>query len=199
MTSEQLLHAASSAAPRGPSDILDATTSTAPYEVLPFPLPGDLLAAVQIEWDGIEVTGGPIPPDLPRPWEPATCTSTGLQAELATWLTEFVAWLNTQHTWNPDTAVPACWPHHPHLVHDLAVLADQRRRASDQPSSQLLEQWQRITLPSFLDRLHDAVGQRCAASHQSFLLTQPGSRDHEGKWQGPSVKPGTQHEGTRAD
>jgi type IV secretion system protein VirD4 len=25
--------------------------------------------------------------------------------------------------------IPACWPKHPHLVHDLAVLADQRRRA----------------------------------------------------------------------
>ena len=181
MTSERSLHAASSAPPRGPSDVRDPTESADPYGVLPFPAPGDLLAAVQIEWDVIEATGGPIPPDLPRPWEPATCTLTGLQFELAAWLGEFVAWLNTQHRWNPDTAVPACWPHHPHLVHDLAVLADQRRRASDHPSSQLLEQWQRITLPSFLDRLQVAVGQRCAASHQAFLLTEPQSHEHEGR------------------
>ena len=181
MTSERWLHAASSAAPRGLSEVLEPTESFYSYEVQPFPLPGDLLPAVHIEWDGLEVTGGPMPPDLPRPWEPATCTSTRLQAELATWLSDFVNWLNTQHTWNPDTAVPACWPHHPHLVHDLAVLADQRRRASDHASSLLLEQWQRITLPSFLDRLHVAVGQRCAASHEAFLLTGPGSHDCEGR------------------
>jgi hypothetical protein len=25
--------------------------------------------------------------------------------------------------------IPLCWPQHPHLVHEIAVLADQRRRA----------------------------------------------------------------------
>jgi hypothetical protein len=142
-----------------------------PLDVMAPPLPGDLLAAVQLEWDGIELTGSPTPPDLPRPWEPATCTSSGLQRELATWLNEFVTWVNAQHTWNPDAAIPACWPRHPHLIHDLAVLADHRRRASNEPSSLLLEQWQRLSLPSFFDRMRLTVGQHCAGGHQSFAST----------------------------
>ncbi|MBB3326481.1 hypothetical protein [Microlunatus antarcticus] len=125
-----------------------------------------------LEWDAIEVTGAPSPPDLPRPWEPATCSPPGLHGELVTWLSDVADWVNTQHTWNPDTAIPACWGYHPHLVHDLAVLADHRRRAGNEPSSLLLEQWHRIILPSFLDRMRLAIGQRCAAGHQTPYTTE---------------------------
>ena len=31
--------------------------------------------------------------------------------------------------WDASTVIPSCWPHHPHLVHEIAVLADQRRKA----------------------------------------------------------------------
>lgn len=151
-----------------PPEGVDGAEPSGLDEVRRFPLPGDLLAAVQREWDAIEVTGAPVPADLPRPWEPATCPSPGLQRELVTWLSDVTRWVNTQHLWNPDTVVPACWPRHPHLVHDLAVLADHRRRAGQEPSSLLLEHWQRVTLPAFLDRMHAAVGQRCAAGHQTF-------------------------------
>lgn len=137
-------------------------------QVLPLPVPGDLLAAVQLEWDAVEALGAPVPPDLPRPWEPATCTTPSLLSELRTWLQDFVDWLNIQHTWNPDTAVPGCWPRHPHLAHDIAVLADQRRRAGNTTSSTSLEQWQRLVLPAFLDRMRASVGQHCAAEHQSY-------------------------------
>lgn len=151
------------------------TVPPSALDVLPFPVPGDLLAAVHIEWDGIEAIGTRLQPDLPRPWEPATCTASGLHVELVSWLTEFVAWLNTQHTWHPDTAIPLCWPRHPHLVQELAVLADHRRRASNEPTSLLLEQWQRITLPAFLDRMRLAIGQHCAAGHQTIALDGPAS------------------------
>ena len=167
MKSDWLQTDADSAASVGPVQ----ETFLDPFDVMAPPLSGDLLAAVQLEWDSIELTGAPTPPDLPRPWEPPTCASSGLQGELATWLSEFVKWVNTQHTWNPDAAIPACWPRHPHLVHDLAVLADHRRRASNEPSSLLLEQWHRITLPSFFERMRLAVGQHCAGGHQSFAST----------------------------
>lgn len=143
------------------------------YAVVAFPSAGELLAAVQMEWDGIEVTGAPTPSDLPRPWEPASCTSFGLHGELVSWLGEVARWVNTQHTWDPDATIPSCWPFHPHLVHDLAVLADHRRRAGDEPGSLLLEQWLRITLPSFLDRMRSAIGQRCAAGHQTPYTDEP--------------------------
>lgn len=143
------------------------------FAVTPFPLPGDLLAAVQLEWDAIEVTGAALPPDLPRPWEPAACTTPALRTELLAWLADVAHWLNTEHTWNPDTHLSTCWPRHPHLVHDLAVLADLRRRAGNEPSSLLLDQWQRVTLPAFLDRMRTAVGHHCAAGHQTFALTEP--------------------------
>ena len=146
------------------------TRTPSALDVLPFPVPGDLLAAVHTEWDGIEAIGTRLQPDLPRPWDPSTCTASGLHAELATWLAEVVSWINTQHTWHPDTAIPSCWPRHPHLVHELAVLADHRRRASNEPTSLPLEQWQRLTLPSFVDRMRFAVGQHCAADHHDLAL-----------------------------
>jgi hypothetical protein len=40
-----------------------------------------------------------------------------------------VAWPVTDYVWEAADTIPACWPQHPHLVHEIAVLADQRRRA----------------------------------------------------------------------
>ncbi|SER27802.1 hypothetical protein [Microlunatus flavus] len=137
-------------------------------EIVRFPVGGDLLAAVQLEWDAVEALSAPAPPDLPRPWIPATCTSPGLLHELRAWFGDVVDWLNAQHTWNPDSAIPPCWSRHPHLVHDIAVLADQRRRAEDTTSSTALEHWHRVVLPAFLDRTRASIGQWCAADHQPY-------------------------------
>jgi hypothetical protein len=38
--------------------------------------------------------------------------------------------LVTEYVLEVADAIPACWPQHPHLVHGVSVLADQRRRAS---------------------------------------------------------------------
>ena len=60
---------------------------------------------------------------LPRPWDPATCTGR-LREELWAWLDQVAIWINEQHLWNvARPGIPECWPAHPHLVHDLAVLA----------------------------------------------------------------------------
>ena len=82
--------------------------------------------------------------------------------------TQVVDWLNTDYCWDPDGLIPACWPHHPHLVHELAVLADQRRLAGQAFTSDLLEEWHRYTLPSFHDRLRSRIRSHCDDSHQPW-------------------------------
>ena len=82
--------------------------------------------------------------------------------------TEVVDWLNTDYCWDPDGLIPACWPHHPHLVHEIAMLADQRRIAGQAFTSDLLEEWHRYTLPSFHDRLRSRIRSHCDDSHQPW-------------------------------
>ena len=107
--------------------------------------------------------------ELPRPWEPESCPPK-LRGEIWAWLDQVVDWLNTDYCWDPDGLIPACWPHHPHLVHELAVLADQRRLAGQAFTSDLLEEWHRYTLPSFHDRLRSRLRSHCDEA------TNPGRR-----------------------
>lgn len=105
--------------------------------------------------------------ELPRPWEPECCPPK-LRGEIWAWLDGVVDWLNTEYCWDPDGLIPACWPLHPHLVHELAVLADQRRLAGQALTSDLLEDWHRYTLPSFHDRLRTRLRSHCDDSHQTW-------------------------------
>lgn len=75
-----------------------------------------------------------------------------MRAEPWQWLEVVVEWINTEHVWDPAYLMPECWPAHPHLVHELAVLADQRRRAGAALTSEALEEWHRYALPAFFDR-----------------------------------------------
>ena len=68
---------------------------------------------------------------------------------------------------------PACWPEHPHLVHDLAVLADQRRRAGPAITSDALEDWHRYALPAFLDRHEHPAQDPLRERPPAFPLHQP--------------------------
>ena len=104
---------------------------------------------------------------LPRPWEPATCGDPGLRHELWQWLDAVVIWLNHDYTWDAQQGgmIPACWPQHPHLVHEIAVLADQRRRASLAKTSDALEEWHRYCLPSFTDRIRARLRSHCDDDH----------------------------------
>ena len=104
---------------------------------------------------------------LPRPWDLGTCTNPELRAEIWAWLELFVTWFNTQHVWDPAAGmIPPCWPYHAHLVHDLAVLADQRRRAALALTSNALEEWHRYAVPNFLERLQQRLKQHCDHHHQ---------------------------------
>jgi hypothetical protein len=105
---------------------------------------------------------------LPRPWDPPTCTHPDLRLEIWVWLDDVVTWINHEHIWDTDAYIPSCWPEHPHLVHDLAVLADQRRRAGMGNTSDALEDWHRYALPAFLDRMKDRLKSHCENGHQTW-------------------------------
>jgi hypothetical protein len=108
--------------------------------------------------------------DLPRPWDPATCLDPELREQLWIWLDEVAEWINSEYVWegSGDKCIPDCWPLHPHLVHELAVVADQRRRAGLASNSDLLENWHRIVMPSFFERMKQRLKQSCDNDHQSW-------------------------------
>ena len=64
--------------------------------------------------------------------------------------------------------IPACWPQHPHLVHEIAVLADQRRRAGHALTSDALEEWHRHNLPAFTERMKSRLRNHCEDGHQTW-------------------------------
>lgn len=105
---------------------------------------------------------------LPRPWDPDTLTHGPLRRELWDWLEEFVTWLNVEYVWDVGTVIPACWLHHPHLVRELAVLADQRRSAGLAFDSDALEEWHRYALPAFVERMRARMRNHCEDGHQQW-------------------------------
>lgn len=143
---------------------------------LPFPMPDgpelsaaykDLYLAAEGDDETKERIGDPAL--LPRPWDPPTCRKRQLRQELWEWLDAVVTWFNTEYVWDPTAGmIPPCWPQHPHLVHDIAVLADQRRRAGIDTGSNLLEEWHRYAVPAFLDRLRQRTGRHCDEHHQAW-------------------------------
>ncbi|GAA1751269.1 hypothetical protein [Aeromicrobium alkaliterrae] len=103
--------------------------------------------------------------DLPRPWLPATCTDPVLRVDLWEWLDRVAAWINHEYVFDPAGIIPTCWPRHPHLVHEIAVLADQRHRVHEALSSDLIEEWHRYTLPAFLERMRSRMQSHCERQH----------------------------------
>ncbi len=61
-----------------------------------------------------------------------------------------------------------------HLVHEVAVLADPRRRAGLTLMSAALEEWHRHSLPCLLDRLRGRLRSHCDDGHQEW----PGRSRH---------------------
>lgn len=149
--------------------------TAAPSQHLPvtaFPEPGHL---VQLAYQDLATaaTGGPQArllgalDALPRPWNPSTCVHPRLHAELVDWLNRVVAWLNHDLCWQPADMVPGCWPLHPALVRELALLADRRWAADSALTSDPVEEWHRMTLPALRTRIHtDAAG--CVTGHRDW-------------------------------
>lgn len=85
------------------------------------------------------------------------------------WLEQVVIWLNHEYVWDPDAMVPSCWSSHPHLIHEIAVLGDLRRRAGIALTADALEEWHRYALPAFIDRMRARLRQQCQdGGHQSW-------------------------------
>lgn len=106
---------------------------------------------------------------LARPWDPASCIDPHLREEIWQWLEQVVTWLNHEYVWDPDAMVPSCWPSHAHLVHEIAVLADLRRRAGLALTADTLEEWHRYALPAFIDRMRARLRQQCQdGGHQPW-------------------------------
>lgn len=108
---------------------------------------------------------------LPRPWDLATVTEPAMRAEVWQWLDDVAGWLNREYVWETGDLIPPCWPSHPHLVHELGVVADQRRRAGMAFTSDALEEWHRYCLPTFVDRMKT----RCRGFCEDGHLSAPGS------------------------
>lgn len=102
---------------------------------------------------------------LPRPWIPSTCRHVELRGELWEWLDRVVVWLNHEFVFHPEGIVPACWPRHAHLVHEIAVLADRRWQAEISLTSGTLEEWHHYVLPPFVDRMRTRCGSHCDDGH----------------------------------
>ena len=139
-----------------------------------FPHPGRLLEQAYRELD-LAINGTEeqrkalgIVKLLPRPWDPDSLTRAPLRRELWEWLEAFTRWLNTEYLWDVVGVVPHCWPQHPHLVRELAVLADQRRRAALSLGSDALEEWHRYALPAFVDRMRQRVRNHCEDGHSQW-------------------------------
>lgn len=77
-------------------------------------------------------------------------------------------WLNREYTWDVTALIPNCWPLHPHLVHEIAVLADQRRRAGLAMTSDALEEWHRYCMPAFSDRMRNRLRAHCDDEHKRW-------------------------------
>ena len=115
---------------------------------------------------------------LPQPWEPATCRTPQLRRQLWLWLDAVVDWLLTEYVWEATDTIPACWPQHRHLVHQIAVVADQRRRAGHASTSDALEEWHRYNLPAFTERMKSRLRNQCEDGHQAWpaKAATPGTR-----------------------
>ena len=141
--------------------------------VTPFPDISDLMRLAYLDLRRVETAKDPSevrdlgPLDqLPRPWDITTCTSAALRTEVWAWLDAVVGWINTQYVWDVTQLIPACWPLHPHLVHDIGVIADQRRRAGLAYTSDALEEWHRYCLPAFYERLRTRSRDFCEDGHR---------------------------------
>ena len=104
---------------------------------------------------------------LERPWDPDRC-GPATRRQLWDWVDDVSAWLNHEYGWGVERLIPPCWPAHPHIAHELPVLADQRYTAGEAFHSGALEEWHRYSLPLFLERMITRLGNRCVTRHDEW-------------------------------
>lgn len=96
--------------------------------------------------------------NLPRPWDPATCPE-NLREAIWGWCDQVAGWVNHEYTWRPTQMIPPCWPYHRHIARELAVLAVLRWHADKALTPDAAEEWHRYSLPQFLNRMTDRLGE----------------------------------------
>lgn len=147
---------------------------TSALAVLPFPIPGPqlrylyrhynlLAAATDAEQQKLRDRG-----INARPWDPATLGTSAQRLELWRWLEDVVLWFNHEYAWDTSQVIPDCWPEHPHLVHEIASLADERYRAALAYNGGFLADWHRQSVPLFLNRMRDTIRGHCEERHQAW-------------------------------
>lgn len=143
--------------------------------VISFPKPSGMLRPAFKELDTLaygtdaEKSALGDPQALPRPWDPSSVVNPRLRQHLWEWLDRVVVWINHEYGWRPEDLIPECWPQHPALVREIAVLADLRRRAGAAATSDGMEEWHRYALPAFLDRMsRRANSSSCGEKHQDW-------------------------------
>ena len=153
--------------------MITARAGGAPSLGFPHP-PGPLVAygrTLTVHRVGKDADKAKVPPldRTPRPWVPETMAEEVLLQALA-WWDAVSEWINASFLWQVQQAraIPPCWPHHPHLVHELPVLAWSRYTAGEALEVSPMEDWQRYALPSFLNRLADRLGSMCEKAHDPW-------------------------------
>jgi hypothetical protein len=106
--------------------------------------------------------------NVPRPWDLGTCETPQLRKEVWSWLEAIRHLVEPRVRLGCRRCHPSCWPQHPHLVHEIAVLADQRHRAGQALTSEALEEWHRYSLPDFTERMRTRLRNHCQEDHQSW-------------------------------
>ncbi len=147
---------------------------TSALAVLPFPIPGPNLRHLYrhhtttengTEAEQKKAFGRRIDD---RPWDPATLSNPSYRLEMWHWLDDVVRWFNHEYGWDTCQIIPDCWPEHPHLIHEIATLADDRYRAAQAHNGGPLENWHRVTVPWFLDRMRKSINSHCEEHHQAW-------------------------------
>lgn len=119
---------------------------------------GDLAAAANLDREPVRV---------PRPWDPADCDD-DLRFDVWEWCEDVAAWINREFAWRGFTGIPPCWPQHPYLAHEIAVLASLRYIASQATEPRPLEEWLRVSLPTFIERMSTRSGEGCLTTHTEW-------------------------------
>ena len=168
----------------GPPEAPPEPDTTAATMIRPFPTPGP---RIRLAYARLNDTGTPTGParadsdreSLPRPWDPASCIAPDLRAELWDWLEQVVTWLNTDYTWDTGDLIPPCWGEHPHLIHELATVADYRWAAGNASTGTALEDWHRYVLPAFTARMRERLRTHCDQGHRDWPGLARAHRDIE--------------------
>jgi hypothetical protein len=107
------------------------------------------------------------PAHVPRPWDPGDCDDE-LRFDVWEWCEDVASWFNREFAWRGFDGIPPCWPQHPYLAHEIAVLASQRYLAAQAIDPRLLDDWLRVSLPAFVDRMSTRTGDGCLTAHTEW-------------------------------